>query len=41
VTVPILAYPRFNCEFVLQTDASAMGVGVVLEQDGHIIAYAS
>ncbi len=27
--------------FVLATDASAVGIGAVLEQDGHIIAYAS
>ena len=28
-------------EFILQTDASAVGLGAVLEQDGHVIAYAS
>ena len=41
---PVLAYPRFSpqaSEFVLQTDASAVGLGAVLEQDGHVIAYAS
>ena len=27
--------------FLLQTDASAIGLGVVLEQGGHVIAYAS
>ena len=25
----------------MQTDASAVGLGAVLEQDGHVIAYAS
>ena len=44
ITAPILAYPRFHqnaSHFVLQTDASATGLGAVLEQDGHVIAYAS
>ena len=44
VQAPILAYPRFEpqaSEFMLQTDASAVGLGAVLEQDGHVIAYAS
>ena len=41
VRTPVLAYPRFDpqaSEFVLQT---AVGLGAVLEQDGHTIAYAS
>ena len=41
---PVLAYPRFDQDagvFVLQADASAAGLGAVLEQDGHVIAYAS
>ena len=41
---PILVYPRFDPEahpFVLQTDASAVGIGAVLEQGGHVVAYAS
>ena len=41
---PILAYPSFHrnaSPFVLETDASAVGLGAVLEQDGHVIAYAS
>ena len=41
---PILTYPDFSTNapaFVLQTDASAAGLGAVLEQGGHVIAYAS
>ena len=41
---PVLMYPKFTSDaypFVLQTDASAMGPGAVLEQGKQIIAYAS
>ena len=41
---PILACPDFSPNahpFVLQTDASAVGLGAALEQGGHVIAYAS
>ena len=41
---PILTYPSFEqgaAPFILQTDASAVGLGAVLEQGGHVIAYAS
>ena len=41
---PILVYPRFDSNahlFVLQTDASSVGVGAVLEQGGKVVAYAS
>ena len=41
---PILTYPDFSTNapaFVLQTDASAAGLGAMLEQGGHVIAYAS
>ena len=41
---PILVYPRFDSDappFILQTDASSVGVGAVLEQDGKVVGYAS
>ena len=44
VEAPVLSYPRFDVNapmFVLQTDASSVGLGVVLEQNGKVIAYAS
>ena len=41
---PILVYPQFHhnaSKFTLQTDASASGLGAVLEQAGYVVAYAS
>ena len=41
VESPILTFPKFHQNgpvMVLQTDASATGLGAVLEQDGHVIA---
>jgi len=43
IQAPILASLDFTitaAPFLLQTDASAVGLGVVLEQGGHVIAYA-
>lgn len=43
-SAPVLTLPDFNSEFILQTDASALGLGAVLlqEQNGRkVIAYAS
>ena len=45
-TAPVLGYPDFTREFILETDASLKGLGTVLlqqQKDGsiHVIAYAS
>nr|GEY93553.1 retrotransposon protein, putative, unclassified [Tanacetum cinerariifolium] len=38
---PVLALPNFNDEFVIETDASRIGLGAVLQQNKHTIAYLS
>ncbi|WVZ10308.1 hypothetical protein V8G54_014838 [Vigna mungo] len=37
----VLALPNFSKEFILEVDAFGQGVGVVLMQDQHLIAYIS
>lgn len=38
---PVLSYPNFSNLFVVETDASNTGIGAVLMQDGHPMAYYS
>jgi hypothetical protein len=40
-TAPVLAQPDIEKPFDVYCDASSMGIGGVLMQDGHAIAYAS
>ncbi|KAL0553555.1 hypothetical protein IC582_007453 [Cucumis melo] len=41
VTAPILALPITGKDYVIYCDASKLGLGCVLMQDGNVIAYAS
>ena len=41
VAAPVLHLPDFTQEFVIEMDASNEGIGVVLMQQGHSIAYFS
>nr|GEW49337.1 hypothetical protein [Tanacetum cinerariifolium] len=39
ITTSVLSLPNFNREFVVETNACDVGIGAVLLQDGHTIAY--
>ena len=46
LSAPVLAYPNFNKDFILETDASKQGLGAMLskyqdDKELHPVAYAS
>jgi hypothetical protein len=41
VTAPVLALPNLQKPLLIETDASNKGIGAVIQQDGHPMAYVS
>jgi ribonuclease HI len=41
VSAPVLVLPNIHKDFLVYCDASRQGLGCVLMQDGHVVAYAS
>jgi len=41
ISAPVLKLPDFNSEFIIECDASIEGVGAILLQQGHPIAFYS
>ncbi|GKC95235.1 retrotransposon-related protein [Tanacetum coccineum] len=41
IKAPVLKLPNFDEPFVVETDASGIGIGAVLQQGGHHVAYLS
>jgi hypothetical protein len=39
ISTPVLQLPDFNKQFVVETDACDLGIGVVLIQDHHPLAF--
>lgn len=40
-TAPILSLPNFSKPFLIEIDASSDGIGAILTQEGHPLAYIS